>query len=710
MSSFSEWTIRNSTSGNNSSTTSASEQRYYERLLGSNELGFYWDSVYRGTADTLQHAVVKETTDSDSSHTNIQSEANVRAAWVALKTQYPLLGARIEERRTSRSSSPNTLTSAPLAKTDGTEDSSVETKKDEEVYFIVDSARLYTSEPPHAHPREVTFFSCASEEEVLELEEGIINGFGWREVWTWAKAKDAYDHDYEDASSRILSNALPACILFIRRTDCASTFHVMINLAHLITDGVGNSTLLSGFLDLLSRGSMTLNVGAPTDPERKSNFEALEKRLRISVASEALCPDEKPGYPRARRRWHRVLGKVLSALRNAKKTGGHTLPRLLHTSTSLTPAKSSNISYVFTPAQTIRILRGCKDLGITFGNAHPVLGQIAATRVLLRRRLRTLARRKKQLDDANSTLSKEEDIDDDEWTYRRRQPMLTAGPANLRPYLDREWYAAGGAENVSLSITFFFFTLPFMPLGESGLLADGDGSSVSLAATSHQSGSDKTVDTNMDVVLPPFEKMLSRKRFLLRCNLIRTQASELFRHPRFLDVGLGRMPERIEWSRAGALAWRDVGGKRSPTGSPIPAQEQSQIVGGAVSTHGGSSFGNSDRLVPPYYPRASTSSSGSKCTSSTPSSHPPTLHLIRSTTRLRCRPAELYLGAATARGQLRLNVFWDENVYKKQVVEEWLDEVRRAAEWFLGTSTDTEVDVTASGGGVTPPVVVMAKM
>lgn len=115
----------------------------------------------------------------------------------------------------------------------------------------------------------------------------------------------------------------------------------------------------------------------------------------------------------------------------------------------------------------------------------------------------------------------------------------------------------------------------------------------------------------------------------------------------------------------------------------------------------------SDHLVPPYYPRTTTSASQTRSSAST-------LHLIKSVTRLRCRPTELYLGAVTARGQLRLNVFWDENVYQREVVEEWLDEVRRATEWFLGTEDGTEVALTESedveSGGVTPPVVFMAKL
>ncbi|KAJ4472090.1 hypothetical protein J3R30DRAFT_3523033 [Lentinula aciculospora] len=654
--STSAWIIRPS----KNSTDPLLSTYSYERLLGPNELGFYWDSAYQGTADTLQHAIVEEISQSQS-QLNIQCEENVRAAWVTLKTRYPLLGATIEERL-----APGTLPRAHVA-----QDSPSGLSK-EQVYFVVDPARLYTSEPPHAHLQEVVFLSCGSEAEIITLTEGIINGFGWRDIQAWG-GRELLVHG-EPSSSRLLSNTLPACILFIRRTDCPSTFHVIIHVAHLITDGIGNSTLLSEFLDILA---FAKNPNSLVD--MSADKGALEKRLRLSVSSEGLYQDERPCYSSARRRWHRALGRVLLALRNSNFSGGHTLPRILRPSTACTPAKSSYTSYTFDPAQTTNILRKCKQLGITFGNAHPVLGQLAVTRVLLRRRLRTLFKKQQGMQ-----LSTNEDVDDDEWTYRRRQPMMTGGPVNLRPYLDQDWYAKGGAGNVCLSISYFFFTLPFMPLGEAGDLADG-----------------KFVQgiLSNDIEMPPFEKMFSRKRFLLRCNSIRKQSSQFFRHPRFLDVHAARIPFRIQRCRTWALVWRkDIARPDVGHDAPIPVVKQPEAEGGAVMAHGGSSFGNSDHLIPPYYPRDITASKST-----------PILHLVRSTTRLRCRPTELYLGATTVRGQLSLYVFWDENVYKREVVDEWLTEVRRATEWFLCTSAE-EDNAQFGMGGVTPSEVVMAKL
>jgi len=55
-----------------------------------------------------------------------------------------------------------------------------------------------------------------------------------------------------------------------------------------------------------------------------------------------------------------------------------------------------------------------------------------------------------------------------------------------------------------------------------------------------------------------------------------------------------------------------------------------------------------------------------------------------SITRLRCRPAELYVGAVTLRKQLAFGLFYDGNVYQENLVQEWLDEIKGATSWYLG--------------------------
>lgn len=51
--------------------------------------------------------------------------------------------------------------------------------------------------------------------------------------------------------------------------------------------------------------------------------------------------------------------------------------------------------------------------------------------------------------------------------------------------------------------------------------------------------------------------------------------------------------------------------------------------------------------------------------------------------KLHCRPTELYLGASTSRRQLRIGASWDNNVIGEELVGEWLEEVKKAVEFYL---------------------------
>jgi hypothetical protein len=179
-----------------------------------------------------------------------------------------------------------------------------------------------------------------------------------------------------------------------------------------------------------------------------------------------------------------------------------------------------------------------------------VLAQVALTRILCRRYIRG-------------------NISNDEWEFRKREPMHTAGPMNLRPLLDRDWYDKGGAANVSVSIGFFFYTLPFMPLGLASRLAVGSR-------------------------LPSFRALLSPERFLLRCNLIKDQAARVTKHPLFFDIATARLLGRVERIKGVAMKWREGLEKPVTVGKHnIPVAEQGFY--GPVVGHGGSSFGNVSR-------------------------------------------------------------------------------------------------------------------
>lgn len=59
--------------------------------------------------------------------------------------------------------------------------------------------------------------------------------------------------------------------------------------------------------------------------------------------------------------------------------------------------------------------------------------------------------------------------------------------------------------------------------------------------------------------------------------------------------------------------------------------------------------------------------------------------------RLRCRPGELYLGAQTYHDQLLFFVHWDENVYEKDLVSDWLENVSQATYWYLANAEQDSV-------------------
>lgn len=193
--------------------------RIFERPLGSNELGFYWDSVFRGTADTLQDASVEIR----SGNPDIIKQDNVRRAWVSLKQQYPLLGARIKE-----------------------------VKPREQVYFVVDEQRLRACEDG-----DVTFVSVSTIEEVDAFVDDLLNG------------------------ERSLSNERTARIFIFSRADQPNHLHVVILAAHCITDGVANAVMLRNFLNFISTPALE---GRRYDLEERLALAASSEDLLPNLA------------------------------------------------------------------------------------------------------------------------------------------------------------------------------------------------------------------------------------------------------------------------------------------------------------------------------------------------------------------------------------------------------------------------------------------
>lgn len=160
-------------------------------------------------------------------------------------------------------------------------------------------------------------------------------------------------------------------------------------------------------------------------------------------------------------------------------------------------------------------------------------------------------------------------ISEEEWEYRKRQPSILFGAMNLRPYQDKDWFETGGSGDVGFNVSFFQYTLPFMPLGE---MSRGDASKLELVDGA-----------------PDFSVLMSFDRFLLRCANIKAQAQKMFKHPRFVDICTAGH-DRIASAREVALNWLKMGDAVfSDTDSHpnLPIQSMNPII-----TQKGSSLGN----------------------------------------------------------------------------------------------------------------------
>ncbi|KAJ7774496.1 hypothetical protein DFH07DRAFT_1056905 [Mycena maculata] len=517
----------------------------FVRALGSTELAFYYDGHIDGTADTLIQFAIRVSPDVS----NCVAPENITRAWLSLKAQFPLLGATVQVHN-----------SLPQ--------------------LVVAEERLRTT-----IPGEIESHSISSTEQAYSEAVAVTN------------------------AERQLSDNLLARIIVLSRTDDTSNFSLMIQVAHLITDGVGNVGLMKEFLDLLSA------------PDRHSRPD-LESRLSLAVAYESLVPTLKMSV--ARQRWRRAAGQIICQMQEAKRTGGHALPRSYGPIATRLPARSGFFRTHFSHPDSSHLLQNCREYGITVGNALPVLAQVGLARVLCRRYVRG-------------------EISPEEWEFRKKQPYHNAGPMNVRPFLDKAWFQRGGHSNVSVNVGFFYFTLPFTPLGP-GHLAPGD-------------------------AVPELSELMSKNRFLLRCNRMKKMAAQFLHHPLFFEVNASSVSRRIPLRKAAAAEW-----EADPDSLVVPGEVERHNVSaieqanyGTVMSHGWSTFGN-DKGFPRKYPIHSAE---------------PTLVLEKYQSFLHCRTGELYLGAGTYADQLHFSVFFDSNVYSADVIEEWLGEIQQAMHLYL---------------------------
>jgi hypothetical protein len=201
------------------------------------------------------------------------------------------------------------------------------------------------------------------------------------------------------------------------------------------------------------------------------------------------------------------------------------------------------------------ILANCRQYGITLTCAYYALSQVALSRVLCRRYLRG-------------------EISEEEWAYRKREPMFFNGPINLRPYEDGTWFEEGGSGEVGINVSFWQYILPFMPLG--------------VMSTKGK----EVADVEMVAGAPSFGALMSFGRFLHRCEVVRRQMKKVFGHARFVEMCVTGYQFRVAARREAAGAWRAMEARTRDEGS-VPVQALGPII-----TQVGSSVGNVSRFGP----------------------------------------------------------------------------------------------------------------
>jgi hypothetical protein len=240
--------------------------------------------------------------------------------------------------------------------------------------------------------------------------------------------------------------------------------------------------------------------------------------------------------------------------------GGHTLPcRLTHATLRIT-ARSRIALASLSQHQTSAIMTNCRLNNMTFGNAFLPLAQVAMTRVLYRRYLRG-------------------EIGEEEWEYRKKQPHISGGPLNLRPYLDKEWLDKGGHGEFLLAISFLLYQLPFMTLGMT------------------------TGQRRDELVLcngaPPFAHLLTFNRFLHRANMVKQQIDRFLYHPLFLEIAGAAHLAQLAITRSTALGWM----QSTEEGTTAVEGEVLATVDfpGITWAHWGSTIGNVSFVPVAYY-------------------------------------------------------------------------------------------------------------
>lgn len=216
-------------------STESPEERTFRRPLGQTERGFYWDSVFRGTATTINHFEVRcEIGD-------VFSKENVTRTWLHLKQMFPLLGCHIEEHP--------------------------EPDDEELLEFVVEERLLNT-----IRLDEINFLQVNSPCEADRQCHSILNA-----------------PEYLDASEAV------SRLWLLQRTDDPWHTHIFFQLAHVVHDGFAITTIVKAFCntivapnasreDLMPMEDRLRLVVASEDLDPALDFSPARRRWRRVVA------------------------------------------------------------------------------------------------------------------------------------------------------------------------------------------------------------------------------------------------------------------------------------------------------------------------------------------------------------------------------------------------------------------------------------------
>ncbi|KAF7309981.1 hypothetical protein MIND_00370900 [Mycena indigotica] len=210
------WTALNRPDGTWTELGSA-PNRVYQRSLGLTESAFYWDGEAAGTADVVERSSIR----------NIQAdEDRFREIWKAVKTQFPLVGARVEEL--------------------------------DPLQFVIEETRLRTI----AGKQEFHYIANADATSTMAALDEALNG-----------------------RPRRLDCSTLVGVTVLHRTDLDDGSYDIITVgAHLILDGIASFNLARTIGRLASSWpSLHTTIDLPKRLEMLPSVESLHTNLQLSL-------------------------------------------------------------------------------------------------------------------------------------------------------------------------------------------------------------------------------------------------------------------------------------------------------------------------------------------------------------------------------------------------------------------------------------------